>query len=79
MLRCDDAEITSYALRAGAGDRAATEAFVRGTQADVWRFVAHLAGDMRLADDLAHEAAAVEVQQRRRRAGHPWRCVNPGT
>lgn len=55
MLRCDDAEITSHALRASAGDRAATEAFVRATQADVWRFVAHLSGDVRLADDLAQE------------------------
>ncbi|ANZ35900.1 RNA polymerase subunit sigma [Lentzea guizhouensis] len=55
MLRCDDAEITSQALRAGAGDRAATEAFVRATQADVRRFVAYLAGDVRLADDLAQE------------------------
>ena len=55
MLRCDDAEITGHALRAGAGDRAATEAFVRATQADVWRFVAHLAADVRLADDLTQE------------------------
>lgn len=55
MPRHDDAEITSHALRAGAGDRAATEAFVRATQADVWRFVAHLAADVRLADDLTQE------------------------
>lgn len=55
MLRGDDAEITGHALRAGRGDRAATEAFVRATQADVWRFVAHLAADVRLADDLTQE------------------------
>ncbi|GHH27855.1 sigma-70 family RNA polymerase sigma factor [Lentzea cavernae] len=55
MLRGDDAEITGHALRARTGDRAATEAFVRATQADVWRFVAHLAGDVRLADDLSQE------------------------
>ncbi|MFD5830143.1 sigma-70 family RNA polymerase sigma factor [Lentzea sp. NPDC060358] len=54
-VRRDDAEITGYALRARAGDRAAAEAFVRATQADVWRFVAHLAADVRLADDLAQE------------------------
>ncbi|HEX7309091.1 sigma-70 family RNA polymerase sigma factor [Lentzea sp.] len=54
-LRSDDAEITAHALRARGGDRAATEAFVRATQADVWRFVAHLAADVRLADDLAQE------------------------
>jgi RNA polymerase sigma-70 factor (ECF subfamily) len=55
LLRCDDAEITRLALEARDGDRSATERFVRATQADVWRFVAHLAGDVQLADDLAQE------------------------
>ncbi|MEO6090028.1 MAG: sigma-70 family RNA polymerase sigma factor [Umezawaea sp.] len=55
LLRCDDAEVTRLALEAREGDRSATEAFVRATQADVWRFVAHLAGDLQLADDLAQE------------------------
>ncbi|USX53492.1 sigma-70 family RNA polymerase sigma factor [Lentzea sp. HUAS12] len=53
--RSDDADITSLALRAGAGDRAALADFVRATQADVWRFVAHLAADVGLADDLTQE------------------------
>ncbi len=55
LLRCDDTEITRLALEARDGDRSATERFVRETQADVWRFVAHLAGDVQLADDLAQE------------------------
>ena len=55
MQRSDDADITSLALRAGAGDRAAVAGFVRATQADVWRFVAHLAADAGLADDLTQE------------------------
>jgi RNA polymerase sigma-70 factor (ECF subfamily) len=50
----DDAEITQLAFEAKRGDRAALECFVRATQRDVWRFVAHLA-DARLADDLAQE------------------------
>jgi RNA polymerase sigma-70 factor (ECF subfamily) len=49
-----DAHITTLALAAGAGDRAALEAFIRLTQRDVWRFVAHLA-DVRHADDLTQE------------------------
>ncbi|HEX7662617.1 MAG TPA: RNA polymerase sigma factor SigC [Pseudonocardiaceae bacterium] len=49
-----DARITAWALAAGAGDRAALEAFVRATQRDAWRFLAHLT-DVRSADDLAQE------------------------
>lgn len=50
-----DAEITGYALAAARhGDRAATERFVRATQRDVWRFIAHLA-DAASADDLTQE------------------------
>ncbi|GAA4004203.1 sigma-70 family RNA polymerase sigma factor [Allokutzneria multivorans] len=50
----DDERVTQWALDAGAGDRAALERFVRATQRDVWRFVAHLS-DVRSADDLAQE------------------------
>jgi RNA polymerase sigma-70 factor (ECF subfamily) len=49
-----DADVTQWAFAARRGDRAALERFVRATQRDVWRFVAHL-GDVRLADDLAQE------------------------
>jgi RNA polymerase sigma-70 factor (ECF subfamily) len=52
--RPDDADITAWALAAGHGDRAALAAFVRATQRDVHRFVAHLRSP-READDLAHE------------------------
>ncbi|KAA5826063.1 RNA polymerase sigma factor SigC [Saccharopolyspora hirsuta] len=50
----DDTRLTDLAFAAGRGDRAALEAFVRATQRDVWRFLAHLA-DARSADDLAQE------------------------
>ncbi|MCA1655495.1 MAG: sigma-70 family RNA polymerase sigma factor [Pseudonocardiaceae bacterium] len=46
--------LTDLALSAGAGDRTALERFVRATQRDVWRLVAHLAG-VGLADDLTQE------------------------
>jgi RNA polymerase sigma-70 factor (ECF subfamily) len=49
-----DDEITAYALAAGRGDADATTAFVRATQADVWRYVAYLA-DRECADDLTQE------------------------
>jgi RNA polymerase sigma-70 factor, ECF subfamily len=52
--RSDDAAITEWALAAGRGDRAALAAFVRATQRDVHRFVAHLSSP-READDLAQE------------------------
>jgi len=41
-------------MAAGRGDRVALEGFIRATQRDVWRFVAHLA-EVRQADDLAQE------------------------
>lgn len=50
----EDAQVTEFALAAGRGDRVALESFVRATQRDVWRFVAHLA-DVGSADDLAQE------------------------
>jgi RNA polymerase sigma-70 factor, ECF subfamily len=49
-----DAQVTAWALAAGQGDRAAATAFVRATQQQVWRFVAHLAGPGD-ADDLTQE------------------------
>ncbi len=49
--------MTRWALRARSGDRDALERFVRATQRDVWRFVAHLA-DVSVADDLAQETYA---------------------
>ena len=52
--RPDDADITAWALAAGHGDREALAAFVRATQRDVHRFVAHLSSP-READDLAQE------------------------
>jgi RNA polymerase sigma-70 factor (ECF subfamily) len=47
-------ELTALALAAGAGDRVALASFVRRTQADVWRFCAHLNGRAE-ADDLTQE------------------------
>jgi RNA polymerase sigma-70 factor (ECF subfamily) len=47
-------DVTGLALRAGTGDPAAQAAFVRATQADVWRFVAALV-DRASADDLTQE------------------------
>ncbi|WP_028709039.1 sigma-70 family RNA polymerase sigma factor [Propionicicella superfundia] len=46
--------VTALALAAAGGDRAALAEFIRATQADVWRFVAHLAG-VAAADDLTQE------------------------
>ncbi len=50
----DDDAVTAHALAAGAGDRAALEQFIRATQRDVWRLVAHLA-NVGAADDLTQE------------------------
>ncbi|HEX7309092.1 sigma-70 family RNA polymerase sigma factor [Lentzea sp.] len=49
-----DDEVTRWALRAREGDRDALERFVRATQRDVWRFVAHLE-NVGVADDLTQE------------------------
>jgi RNA polymerase sigma-70 factor (ECF subfamily) len=49
--------VTLAALRARAGDTAAAAAFVRGTQADVWRLCAHL-GSFADAEDLTQETFA---------------------
>jgi RNA polymerase sigma-70 factor (ECF subfamily) len=50
----DDERLTALALAAGQGRPADVEAFVRATQRDVWRFVAHLT-DVGSADDLTQE------------------------
>jgi RNA polymerase sigma-70 factor, ECF subfamily len=47
-------EATRSALAAGAGDHHAAEQLVRQTQADVWRWCAHL-GDRDRAEDLTQE------------------------
>ncbi|CCH33156.1 RNA polymerase sigma factor SigC [Actinosynnema sp. NPDC047251] len=54
ISRGDDDAVTGLALAAGSGDRAALERFIRATQRDVWRLVAHLTDPGR-ADDLAQE------------------------
>ena len=50
----DDARVTDLALRAGRGDRGALTEFIRATQDDVWRLLAHLGG-RDIADDLTQE------------------------
>lgn len=50
----DEHRVTALALAAGKGDRRALEDWVRATQPDVWRFLAHLT-DVRSADDLTQE------------------------
>ncbi|OLT45936.1 RNA polymerase subunit sigma [Saccharomonospora sp. CUA-673] len=50
----DDEQVTELAIAAARGDRAAFEAWVRATQAEVWRFLVHLNGP-RTADDLTQE------------------------
>ncbi|MEV8100071.1 sigma-70 family RNA polymerase sigma factor [Kitasatospora sp. NPDC085879] len=51
----DDAAVTAWALAARDGDPAAVERFVRGTQQDVWRYVAYLSGEPQAADDLTQD------------------------
>jgi RNA polymerase sigma-70 factor, ECF subfamily len=48
-------DVTNWALRARDGDPVAEAAFVRGTQAEVWRLCAALV-DSGAADDLTQEA-----------------------
>lgn len=47
-------QVTAWALAAGTGDPAAQVAFVRATQAEVWRFAAALINPD-IADDLTQE------------------------
>ncbi len=49
--------LTATALRAGRGDAVAAAAFVRATQAEVWRLCLHLS-DRNSADDLTQETYA---------------------
>ena len=60
--------ITSAALRARRGDTAAATAFVRATQADVWRLCTHL-GSRSTADDLTQETYARAFASLHRFAG----------
>ncbi|AZA10205.1 RNA polymerase sigma factor [Corynebacterium pseudopelargi] len=50
----NDEAVTALALKAGRGDRAALTEFIRATQGDVWRLLAHLGGTA-IADDLTQE------------------------
>ncbi|HYN93454.1 MAG TPA: sigma factor [Pilimelia sp.] len=50
----DGDAVTAWALAAGGGDPAAMAAFVRATQAEVWRFTAALV-DAGSADDLTQD------------------------
>lgn len=50
-------EVTANALRARRGDATAASAFVRATQADVWRYCAHV-DSPDAADDLTQETYA---------------------
>jgi RNA polymerase sigma-70 factor (ECF subfamily) len=52
--REDDERVTALAIAAGRGDRHALGEWVRATQADVWRLMAHLS-DTDRADDLTQE------------------------
>jgi RNA polymerase sigma-70 factor (ECF subfamily) len=52
--RPDDAEVNRLAMAARTGDMTATGAFIRATQADVLRFLAHLINQAE-AEDLAQE------------------------
>lgn len=54
MAEASDARITEWALAAKAGDRAAAAAFIRATQQQVHRFLAHLV-HAREAEDLTQE------------------------
>lgn len=54
MLPVTADEATDWALRARSGDPVAAAAFVRATQAEVWRFCASLV-DGAAADDLTQE------------------------
>ena len=61
-------EVTVLALAARRGDPAAATAFVRATQADVWRMCAHL-GSRSGADDLTQETYARAFASLHRFAG----------
>jgi RNA polymerase sigma-70 factor (ECF subfamily) len=50
----DVEDVTALAARAASGDREALELFVRCTQADVWRYCAHMVGPT-AADDVTQD------------------------
>jgi RNA polymerase sigma-70 factor, ECF subfamily len=54
MSQALDDDITTMALAAGQGDRAAANSFIRSTQRDVWRFLVYLVGRSE-AEDLTQE------------------------
>ena len=60
--------ITAAALRARRGDTSAASAFVRATQADVWRLCAHL-GSAARAEDLTQDTYARAFASLHRFAG----------
>ncbi|MEV6227807.1 sigma-70 family RNA polymerase sigma factor [Saccharopolyspora shandongensis] len=64
----EDARLTKLALAARSGDRGALERFIQGTQRDVWRFIAHLAG-IHHADDLTQETYLRTLKSIRRFSG----------
>jgi RNA polymerase sigma-70 factor (ECF subfamily) len=68
-------ELTELARAAAAGDRLALAAFVRATQADVWRLCRHLAG-AQAADDLAQDVYVRAIESLPRFRGEhgvrPW-------
>jgi RNA polymerase sigma-70 factor (ECF subfamily) len=68
-------ELTELAHAAAAGDRLALAAFVRATQADVWRLCRHLAG-AQAADDLAQDVYVRAIESLPRFRGEhgvrPW-------
>lgn len=64
----DQDAVTAAALRARGGDRIAATAFVRATQADVWRMCRHLS-DRGDADDLTQETYARAFASLHRFAG----------
>ncbi|WP_010314742.1 sigma-70 family RNA polymerase sigma factor [Saccharopolyspora spinosa] len=61
----EDARLTELALAAGSGDRRSLEQFIRETQRDVWRYIAHLT-DVRKADDLTQETYLRAIKSIRR-------------
>lgn len=68
-------EVTQHAVAAAGGDRWALGAFVRQTQADVWRFCAHLV-DGDAADDLTQDTYVRAVRSlgsfRAESSGRTW-------
>lgn len=68
QVPADGDELTGLALAAGRGDRAALERFVRASQREVWRLVAHLA-DVGVADDLTQETYLRAIPSLARFAG----------